>query len=235
VIHLDQPIKIKIRPLEVKLKGSEASIWQTFKDIITALSPLVTVIIAWMALTTWQRQLRGTADHEAARRVLAEVYRVVAAFREARSDFMSLAEMNAALSREAHKKILNEIPQFEIAQEAYAFQRRKTKVLKALESLFAASVEAKVLWGNEIQRRVDAFDEYYVAWATKIDVYLGDRATPNQGGKSREERAEAKNAVFGGRRATPLTTRINELAADIEEFLRPRIVGNRAWWLRLRR
>jgi hypothetical protein len=63
--------------------------FETAKNIVAVVAPLIAVYIAWRGLSTWNRQLRGTRDSDLSRRILVALYKVETMIRQIRSPFVS--------------------------------------------------------------------------------------------------------------------------------------------------
>ncbi len=80
--------------------------FETAKNIVAVLAPLIAVYIAWRGLSTWNRQLRGTRDSDLSRRILVALYKVETMIRQIRSPFVEyrLPPDSSPFHREASNK-----------------------------------------------------------------------------------------------------------------------------------
>ena len=117
------------------------------KDITLAVAGIVGAIVAIRGLNTWNRQLKGGAEYELARRVLRATYRLRDSFKILRDPFLSSYEQTMPDKEEAEKMTSEELS-FHGTSKAY--QTRWNKVIEAHADLQAELLEGEVLWGRGI-------------------------------------------------------------------------------------
>jgi hypothetical protein len=64
------------------------------RDVLVALSALITAVIACYSLNKWRKELKGKSEYEIARQVLKSVYRVREAFIISRSPNISYSKQD---------------------------------------------------------------------------------------------------------------------------------------------
>lgn len=123
-----------------------AEVITTIKDIITALAAIAGLSIAWMGLTTWQRQLGGQQAHDLAQRLLIGVYKVRKALQGVRQPWMFNSEIPGPPADKVAAMSDSQIRFYGTQHAYFARWKRVTDVSTALE---AELLEAEALWGDE--------------------------------------------------------------------------------------
>jgi hypothetical protein len=103
---------------------------------IVAVTSLAGVAVASLGLSTWRKQLKGSAEYELAKRLLLQVYKLRDAIQYVRQPFLSSAEAQGA--------------QGDVPWQITAYENRWKGVREALIELQAALLESEVLWGNTV-------------------------------------------------------------------------------------
>ncbi|TKK11767.1 hypothetical protein PflCFBP13510_12255 [Pseudomonas fluorescens] len=133
--------------------------WSLTKDVLGVVGTFVGAIISAAAvlvaykfgnegLNTWKRQLRGTTDHELAKRVLIELYRYKSSMERARSPFMFGYEMQLdpdegeGLGFSAKRHL----------GRRKGYQRRLDLVAEARAPIESSLIEAEAIWGVELRK-----------------------------------------------------------------------------------
>ena len=135
------------------------------KDVVTISAAFFAAYVAWQGLSTWHRQLKGGADFDVARRVLTAAYRIREGIKGVRAPFIPVEEMisgmkEAGLTEEqiAAEKDMNKMSLF-------AYQSRLNRISKVVTDLDVATIEAEVIWGNEMR---DAANELLSAVYSRV-------------------------------------------------------------------
>src|SRR5713226_7089561 len=110
---------------------------ETFKNVVAIVTPLVALFIAWLGLSTWNRQLTGTRDSELSKRILVAIYNIEMMINDIRSPFVhyTLPEGVAPHDEEANNKAW-----------ADYYEAKFRRLDEKLADLHAAGVEAKAVW-----------------------------------------------------------------------------------------
>lgn len=123
------------------------------KDILIAVAAAVGATVAILGLNTWNRQLKGSAEYDLARRILKIAYRLRETIKEVRHPVMWAAEMPDPPVEEAKTMSGEEIFYY---RNSRAYQARWQKVSNVRTDLQADLLEAEVLWGDELKKRFNA-------------------------------------------------------------------------------
>jgi hypothetical protein len=171
------------------------------RDVLVALSALITAIIACYSLNKWRKELKGKSEYEIAKNVLVSLYRVREAFVMARSPNISYSKQDN-----------NEYPY------------RINTVMKHLEEAFTALEEqiliAQVEWGTEYQAIINTLRE------RKQILYINHRIfEESMNGSSKSQITNDMKSVINYSFSNPdvFASKINAAIAEFEKILRPHI------------
>src|SRR4051812_47421939 len=114
------------------------------KDVVLTAVAMIGAFCAIKGLSTWNRQIKGTAEYELARRLLRCAYRLREAIKSVRNPLMLVEEMPSPPNDDA-PFMGNEYRRFYGLSKGY--QNRWDKVVEVESELRAELVEAEVLWG----------------------------------------------------------------------------------------
>lgn len=143
------------------------------KDVTTIVSLGIASIVAIWGLTTWKRQLKGTANYEVAKRLLMATYKLRNSLRAVRNPLILASEKNHAL-REINSDVKPTEENFNFECTRAVYQIRWKPVIDAIDNLEISSLEAEAIWGpsiiNEIVEIKKKPQELFVA----LYMYLQD-------------------------------------------------------------
>jgi hypothetical protein len=135
--------------------SSIASTVATVKDAIAALAAAAAIVVAFMGLNTWKRQLHGNTKYDLARRLLRATYRLREAIRYVRTPMISVGEIAAA--RKATGLPDEPEPGEETGKnDEVTYQARWQKIYDARVEFDAEMLEAEVLLSPIIKTKADA-------------------------------------------------------------------------------
>jgi hypothetical protein len=143
------------------------------KDIVLALAAIVTATVAIKGLTTWDRQLRGTAGFEAARAVAKSAYKVRDTLQDCRSPFLSSHEFPP----EYYESRSNRAPEQEAKGYAFLYTNRWSPVWQAMQEFDANVLEAEALWGQSIRTATDPLRKVVRELNIAIDAIIANAAS----------------------------------------------------------
>lgn len=132
-----------------------ASLVSGVAEIAIACSAVVGAIVAVRGLNAWKSQQRGNAEYDLALKILTSVFRYRDALEGVRNPAMSNYEMPHPDEEQANKMSHDEIRFFGLAG---AYQARWQAVQEQKTTLYAALLEAEVLWGQELK---ETFERLY--------------------------------------------------------------------------
>lgn len=162
--------------------------WSLTKDVFSVLSTFVSaaaVGVAWFfgsaGLSTWRRQLRGSADHELARRALMELYTFRDVVQKAR--MMGIFSVEAAPFDGETDTGNPSIDHFN--GEVRAYKRRFQAMENARNPLKATLIEAEALWGKELAELMEPLFKLEREFVDFASLYLRWR-NPQEDNNGRE-------------------------------------------------
>src|SRR5258708_31563621 len=122
------------------------------KDIVVAGAAVVGAAVAVLGLNTWNRQLKGGAEYELARRLLKVTYRLRDAIKSVRHPVMWAAEMPAPPEDKAANMSHEERSYYGSSR---TYQVRWQRVADVRTDLQTELLEAEVLWGTDFGRQFE--------------------------------------------------------------------------------
>lgn len=137
--------------------------WALTKDVlevsISFLGVLIAGVLGTIGLFTWRRQIRGQNDHELARRLLINLYKLMEVFKVSRHRAIYVHEIN----RPGDPVFLGS-EQDRYARQELGFHRRIKLLKEAYAEIAIPLFEAQALWGDKIVKVADGLrflvDEY---------------------------------------------------------------------------
>jgi len=195
------------------------------KDIVLGVAAAVGAVVAVRGLSTWNRQLKGGAEYELARRLLKITYRLRDAIKSVRHPVMWAAEMPAPPEGEIEKMSREERSYYGSSR---AYQARWQKVAEVRTDLQTELLEAEVLWGSDLGKRFEALNnlEHELLVAVRSYLTLCDpEASEARKNAVQERQAAARDIMYDelteeGDEFTQDTVRA---IAPIEEYLKPHL------------
>lgn len=145
------------------------------KDVFSIIGTIISgaaVAVAFYfgreGLHTWRRQLRGSADHDLARRLLIEIYKLRDEIRRARSpvifSFETAPFEGETQSDDPKKASFN--------ATARAYRRRLTAMDDARNPLRATMLEAEAVWGDEFKELMEQVFKLEREFVNYVRLYL---------------------------------------------------------------
>lgn len=153
------------------------------KDIVVALAAVVAAGVAVKGLSTWNRQLRGTAGFDVARSVAKCSYKVRDRLQACRSPLLSAHEFSA----EYHEGGLKKSAEQEAKGYAFVYSNRWNPVWEAIQELDASTLEAEALWGQPIRQATDELRKVAREVNIAIDALIANAASGGENFSSDRE------------------------------------------------
>ena len=140
------------------------------KDVVLAIAGVITAAVAVIGLQTWSRQLRGTANFEAASALARSTYKLRDQIWSCRSPVILKNEFP-----EWYSSKLDELQASEkVKAYAHVFDVRWKPVYEALQEFDAQTLESEALWGTEIRNRTDILRQTLQRLRAAIEAYIDD-------------------------------------------------------------
>ncbi len=128
--------------------------WVSLKEIAYFGIALAGVIAAFQGLSAWKKQLRGRAEYDAARKLYKAILQLRDAISFVRKPFIPQSETIKAVNQ--FKK---ENPEATINENAAVYQLRWNKIIEAISAVQLESLEAEVLWGDEVGKIIKPLNQ----------------------------------------------------------------------------
>lgn len=191
-----------------------------FKDMTLASAAIFTCIVATRGLGTWQRELRGKANFDAAKGLAKATYGLRDQIQQCRSAMVLAQEFPESYRNFPDKKTSTE----KAEAWAHVFKNRWEPVWIAIQEFDVQVLEAEALWGLKIRQKTDvlhkAVRKLHVSMGALIDNEASDgEVFQNDRDFGKKIRAD----IFGyqGEDNNPLSSEMKSAVTDIENFLRP--------------
>lgn len=204
--------------------------WGVTKDVAAVIGSvagvctvIAGVVFGYLGLITWKKQLRGTVNHEMSRKLLVSIYTYEATLNAVRDIGMSLSELSE--EEASHVKGLPAEP------KRYAFtysiyRARLNTIDNSLAPVRAHLLEARALWGQEIEDLVEALIAMKDEWWTVARRYAS-AMNPAEDIDTRERYAKAwienKGVLYVDGPDNAYGLRFKEKLAEVEGFLRTKM------------
>lgn len=177
--------------------------WTITKDFFSVIGTLITgfgvvtaAIIGFCGLATWRRQIRGQNDHELARRLLVDLYRIVEKFQKYRAMWIYTHEVN----REGDPEFTSN-PKGRHARKELGYSRRIESLQDSYAQMAVSLFEAQALWGDEvtgksvhIKRLIDEYADY-----VRLMLLSNDPEEPEDEREDHREVLNSRRFVFKNR------------------------------------
>lgn len=164
-----------------------------FFEILAAIATVVAVVLAGMGLNAWKKQVRATADHELARRILIALHEYVEAINAVRNPMIMMYEITPERGEQEHPDPVVE----EFAGEVRAYQRRLTRAEPVRAKLFSYSIEAEAVWSKLHREAIQSL----FRMESEIAIYLRSYLISHDPKNAPDMREAHKNLMAGKRDA----------------------------------
>jgi hypothetical protein len=186
------------------------------KDTILAGAGVATVTVAFLGLSTWNRQLRGQADFEAARALAKATYKLREEIAVSRSRLIRLYEFGDPVTRRGGD-----------TGEEYArvYVERWKPVSEALQNFDAAMLEAEALWGEQVRGALDKMHACLSTLSASMDAIVENARSGGEDFNSDPDfgRKMRRNVHASRDDGDELSLEIEAAIAAIEGILRPHL------------
>lgn len=109
--------------------------WSLVQEVVSVVGTLGALILGVVGLSTWRRQLKGTAEYEVAKKALLLTYQVQDAIRAVRAPMVWLRKEEVEAGRQ-------------LEEEQRVYDERMGELYKKWAELRTVALEAKVIWGS---------------------------------------------------------------------------------------
>lgn len=186
------------------------------KDTILAGAGVATMTVAFLGLSTWNRQLRGQADFDAARALAKATYKLREEIAVSRSRIIRVYEFGDPITRRGG----------DTAEEyARVYGERWKPVSVALQDFDAAVLEAEALWGDQVRAAAEKMHECLSTLASSMDAIVENARSGGEDFNSDQDfgREMRRNVHASRDDGDTLSLAIQEAIGSIEKVLRPHL------------
>lgn len=184
------------------------------KDIVSIIGPIGALTLGIIGLSTWRRQLRGTAEFEVAKKALRLTYEVQDAIRAVRSPMMYLRQEEVEAGRA-------------LQEEQRIYQERLNQLEGKWSELRTVILESRFIWGPEAESIFKALRERIATLHAEIwlhfwlkGAYAGPGATVD---RSPERVAANDKAVYSVSDDDDFSTQVKAAVDTVEKFFEKRV------------
>ncbi len=194
------------------------------KDIILSIAAITTSIVAIVGLTSWKREMKGSADFDVARAFIRSAYKLRDELRMARSPFYSNAEYPEGYS----DNLMEQSPQDAAKAWAYAFQNRWKPVSEAVLEFEAQAIEAEVLWGGDIKTHANELKQCAYNLRAAMEAFVSNKASGGENFKSDQVFAKKvkSDVMLIKETENELSKAITTSIQKLETYIRPKLKHN---------
>jgi hypothetical protein len=206
--------------------------WALTKDVFSVIGTIISAIgvgvAAWIGfsgLATWRRQNKGTSDHDLARRLLMDLYRLRDSIGNVRNPVMFGSEGG----EEEQGQNLNFL-QNSYRSMVRAYEKRFSLVDEVRARLNTSLLESEAVWDGEVKSRFAPIFKLQHELLMNVRNYL---ITINP--EEQEDRAQAYMDILAQRRdvlyETPLDgddvfkSELDAALSTVEAYLRPKLIN----------
>lgn len=204
--------------------------WGLTKDVASVIGSLASlgavaaaVFFGWQGLKAWKQQLQGTANHELSRKLLVATYLYEASLNSARDIGLSLDELG--------EEDVQQIASLKNDQKRFAFtytiyRTRLEKIETCLVPVRACLMEARALWGSELESLMDDLIKMKDEWWTIARRY-SSAMNPEEDSETRELYAKAwiehKGVLYDDDKNNEFGQRFSQHLSKVEAYLRAKM------------
>lgn len=182
-------------------------------NFIVRIVPVAGIVVAWMGLNTWRRQIKGTDKYKVASDLLTEVYRVREAVQVIRSSFIQYVPKN---DKDETKEMNNFLGYVE------ALDRRWKEVTDPLANLSLLSLKAEVHLGKSMKSEVDELMQLVKELRVTYETFL-DVIRPGSGFEGDPFEQEARKTLFAKPTNDTFKNKLQACVGKIEKRARKHI------------
>ncbi len=195
------------------------------KDVLVAVAAVVGAAVAIRGLNTWNRQLKGSAEYDLARRILKVTYRLRDAIKSVRHPAMWGVEIPNPPVEEAKHMSREEIIYY---GKSHAYQARWQKVSDVRTDLQAELLEGEVLWGGELNKLFEVLFKLEHELLVAVQNYLSlSNPKESQARKTAIEKRQlnARDILYDSleEKGDEFTKDVARAIVPIEEYLKPHL------------
>jgi len=204
--------------------------WDVTKDVAAVVGSVASactvvggVTFGWLGLKTWRQQLQGTANHELSRKLLVAIYSYEIALNDARDVGMSPSE----LSEEETAQISTMDPDPKRYAFSYSVYRARLGAIeRSLAPVRALLLEARALWGHEVDELVVVLINMKDEWWNVARRYTS-AMNPGEDAETRERYARAwiekKGVLYVHGADDKFGQKFKDRLSEVEAFLRTKM------------
>jgi hypothetical protein len=190
------------------------------KDILLGAAAIITAIVAFRGLRTWQRELMGKKTFETAMDLMRATYKLRDELAVSRSALLLEIEFPEEYRSKATRSSEDKAQAY-----YYAFKNRYAPVRGANQVFNVSALEAELFWGDKIREKTDILADCAKELGIAMEAFVDNEASDglvfsNDEAFGKEIRAQVFNL---DKKNNQFTKRIEAAVEDIKRFMFPHL------------
>lgn len=196
------------------------------KDIITIIAACSAIFIGFSGLSSWKKQLKGTAEYNLSKRLITGLYSYRDAIKHVRNPALYNHEREMPSQEQVKTMSKDEIDFYGYSK---AYQNRWNKVDEAKKQFYADRLEGEAIWGKEF---IDLFkpipeleNELFSALQTNMIVRNPESSKADKDAwreMSRKKR-DVLYDVSNTKKSDEFMSELNDAIGKFEGYLKPHL------------
>lgn len=192
--------------------------WQLIKDIVSIIEALGILLIGYVGLSTWKKQLKGTNEYELAKKAIICTYQVQQLIQSVRNPLL------------VYNKEDNTEKQNKLEEEKSIYEKRMNALDEKWSELMLIRLEAKAIWEENAYSCFEGLKKVKIELSGAIWEHFwmkGAFAMLGATVDSNPKRVEANNKVIylTSDNSDDFSVEITNAVNNIERFFAPKVHG----------
>jgi len=211
---------------EVTITDILSCVW----GFVVAIVSIAGVIIAFLGLRTWRKQLKGNTEYNLARHLLRAAFRTRDALSIVRNFHMPDAEIAQAMKSAGQPDENDAGKATKPNVHAVMYSQRWRAVSEALSDLDVERLEAETIWGPAVVVALKPLHDSVSKLRGAIDRFLRHHTREREGRRPplADETIEELDRIIYERSPDPaqdsFTAEVHAAIRTLEEFVKPKLI-----------
>lgn len=201
---------------------ASAEVIAIIKDLVISGAAIATAYAAVTGLNKWSSELKGTANFDVARDLLRAVYKVRNEVEFCRSPMIMAHEFPDWYKGSIGKHSEEE----EGKAWGQAYRVRFVPVADAVSELDLKTLEAEVLWGQDIKDKSLELRQLVRNLQVAMEAVVRDKYSGGEDFKDRDFGKSMRSIVSSGTKEDEFGKKVLNAVADLEATIRPHLPKN---------
>lgn len=189
-------------------------------DTMVAVAAAVTAVVAIKGLKTWQQELHGRAEFDAARNLIRGTYKLRDALTVCRSPLVHAHEFPAGYGGALATHSRDE----EAAAWTHVYRNRWEPLIEVFQDFEAHALEAEAIWGAAVAARVEEVRKCVRELKSGMEAVISDKGAGGDDFRLNPPFGQEMRALVSATgKENELTVAIQSAVAGMEAELRPHL------------